>query len=123
MNIKLPDILSQVKKRNNINSLFTASTNHLENNRTIKPSSASNTSNINNHNNTNTKFSSQAKEVTTQTIKAYQLENVESEDLIKAILKRFSHLDKEVRHDFILKIFKDCDSDDMTFIYEVKRII
>ncbi|ORX53303.1 WD40 repeat-like protein [Piromyces finnis] len=114
MDLKLPDISLNRKKSSYLS---------LEDSKYKKQNittSISYSNNLNVFNNNNYRrhsiSSSQSKELLTS--KSFQIDNFDNEDVIKSVLKRFSTLNPAVRHDFILKIFKDCNPDDMSYIYK-----
>jgi len=140
MDIKLPDI-SQGRRRNNISSIRNL---NYEENKNKKGSihnlstvndnnnnKNNNNNNNNNRNNSNHSSTQNARHIVAQeskepilpSIRTYHLDNVESDELLKAVLRRFSSLKQSDRHNFILEIFKDCDPADMSYIYKVDRFI
>jgi len=114
MDLKLPEINQHNKKKSN-NYLS------LEDAKPRKISAISPSTNASFVSNNNSFYNTNENNAITQGIKPYQdkFENITNEEIIKALLKRFSKLDPEVRHEFILKVFKDCDPNDMTYIYKV----
>jgi len=137
MDIKLPDI-SQGRRRNNISSIRNLNYEENKNKKgsihnlsTVNDNNKNNNNNNNNRNNSNHSSTQNARHIVAQeskepilpSIRTYHLDNVESDELLKAVLRRFSSLKQSDRHNFILEIFKDCDPADMSYIYKVDRFI
>jgi len=119
MDLKLPDI-TQYKKKNNNNQYLEELKPKKQSNLSSSASYAYNPSpHHNNIHNRHLSISHPSKESLLFPSKSFQLEDYEHEDILKSVLKRFSLLEPSVRHDFLLKIFKDCNPDDMTYIYKV----